>query len=178
VIGLELWNAKSSLQEATEGGLGRLLNFAPYGSTTVSLGRHDAARDADWQRSSAILWVRSPCRARTCRVTSRTGDVALLDATLEWMSERTRATPTDWALGIEARIRALVSDVDAARALTGRIRTVDVSSRSNECGQRSRRADHQHEPADAVGGRHLTMPQLSPHVGRRRRSRRELQQAP
>jgi DNA-binding CsgD family transcriptional regulator len=45
---------------------------------------------------------------------SRTGDVALVDAALEWLSERTRVTPTDWALGMEARIRALRGEGDDA----------------------------------------------------------------
>ena len=33
------------------------------------------------------------------------------------MSERTRVTPTDWALGIEARVRALLSEGEAAESL-------------------------------------------------------------
>ena len=41
---------------------------------------------------------------------SRTGDVALVRAALQWLSERTRAAPTEWALGIEARVRALLSE--------------------------------------------------------------------
>jgi DNA-binding CsgD family transcriptional regulator len=44
----------------------------------------------------------------------RTGDVALATVVLEWMSERTRVTPTEWARGIEARVRALLSDGEAA----------------------------------------------------------------
>jgi hypothetical protein len=28
----------------------------------------------------------------------------LVEAALEWLSERARVTPTDWALGIEARV--------------------------------------------------------------------------
>ena len=48
---------------------------------------------------------------------SRTGDVALVTAALEWLSERTRVTPTDWALGIEARVRALLSEGEAAERL-------------------------------------------------------------
>ena len=31
-------------------------------------------------------------------------------AALAWLSERTRVSPTDWALGIEARVRALLSE--------------------------------------------------------------------
>ena len=30
---------------------------------------------------------------------SRTGDVAGVAAALDWLAERTRVTPTDWALG-------------------------------------------------------------------------------
>jgi DNA-binding CsgD family transcriptional regulator len=45
---------------------------------------------------------------------SRTGDVELVRAALQWLSERTRAAPTEWALGIEARVRALLSQGDAA----------------------------------------------------------------
>jgi DNA-binding CsgD family transcriptional regulator len=45
---------------------------------------------------------------------ARTGDASLVQAALEWLSERTRVTPTEWALGIETRIRALLSDGDTA----------------------------------------------------------------
>ena len=45
---------------------------------------------------------------------ARTGDVAAVRSTLDWLSERTQATPTEWALGIEARVRALLSDGEAA----------------------------------------------------------------
>ena len=48
---------------------------------------------------------------------SRTGDTALVRAALEWLSERTRVTPTEWALGIEARVRALLSGGEAADRL-------------------------------------------------------------
>ena len=48
---------------------------------------------------------------------SRTGDVALLGSVLEWVSERARVTPTEWAVGIEARVRALLSEGDVADAL-------------------------------------------------------------
>jgi DNA-binding CsgD family transcriptional regulator len=36
---------------------------------------------------------------------------------VEWLSERTRATPGDWALGIGARVRALLSEGEAAERL-------------------------------------------------------------
>jgi len=45
---------------------------------------------------------------------SRTGDVVAVKAALDWLSERTRVTRTAWVLGIEARVRALASEGDAA----------------------------------------------------------------
>jgi hypothetical protein len=33
---------------------------------------------------------------------SRIGDVTVLESVLKWLSERTRVTPTDWALGLKA----------------------------------------------------------------------------
>jgi hypothetical protein len=48
---------------------------------------------------------------------SRTGDAALVEAALRWLSERARVTPTEWVLGIEARVRALLSEGDAAERL-------------------------------------------------------------
>ena len=44
---------------------------------------------------------------------ARTGDVALVTAALDWLSERTQVLPTDWALGIEARVRALLGGPEA-----------------------------------------------------------------
>ena len=43
--------------------------------------------------------------------------MALVRAALEWLSERTAVTRTEWALGIEARARALLSDGDTAESL-------------------------------------------------------------
>ena len=43
--------------------------------------------------------------------------MALVRAALEWLSERTRVTPTKWALGIEARVRALLSEGQVAESL-------------------------------------------------------------
>jgi DNA-binding CsgD family transcriptional regulator len=40
---------------------------------------------------------------------SRTGDTVLVRDALDWLSERTRVTSSEWARGIEARVRALLS---------------------------------------------------------------------
>jgi len=47
---------------------------------------------------------------------ARTGEVALVRVALEWLSERTRVSPTQWALGIEARVRALLGEGEAAES--------------------------------------------------------------
>jgi DNA-binding CsgD family transcriptional regulator len=100
------------VQLATERGTGILVAFAACASAVLSngLGRHDAARDAvapifehDYLGYGHLVVP------ELAEAAARTGDVALIQATLDWLSERTRVTPTDWVLGIEARIRALLS---------------------------------------------------------------------
>src|SRR6202043_3867239 len=48
---------------------------------------------------------------------SRTADRALLEFALEWLSERTRVISSEWATGIEARVRALASEGEVADSL-------------------------------------------------------------
>jgi len=82
------------------------------------LGRHDAALDA-----ARSAFERDPVGhgpwviPELAEAASRTGDAELVSAVLEWLSQRTRLTGSDWALGIEARASALVSEGDAADSL-------------------------------------------------------------
>jgi DNA-binding CsgD family transcriptional regulator len=82
------------------------------------LGRHDAARDAALE-----AWQRDPIGQGTMLVPElaeaafRTGDRAMLQGTLDWLSERTGAISSRWASGIEARVRALLSEGEIADAL-------------------------------------------------------------
>jgi DNA-binding CsgD family transcriptional regulator len=79
------------------------------------LGRHEAARDAAWQIFQRDQVGTGPFVVpELAEAASRTGDEALVRAALEWLCERTRVTPTDWALGIESRVRALLSEGDVA----------------------------------------------------------------
>jgi len=52
--------------------------------------------------------------AELAEAAARTGDVVAVKAALDWLSERTRVTRMAWVLGIEARVRALASEGDAA----------------------------------------------------------------
>jgi DNA-binding CsgD family transcriptional regulator len=45
---------------------------------------------------------------------ARTGDTALLSSVHEWLTARTPVTHSEWALGIQARVRALMSDGETA----------------------------------------------------------------
>jgi DNA-binding CsgD family transcriptional regulator len=48
---------------------------------------------------------------------TRTAETARAADAFEWLTQTTRASGTDWALGIEARSRALLSDGEAAEGL-------------------------------------------------------------
>jgi DNA-binding CsgD family transcriptional regulator len=107
----------STLQEAASRDLGRMVIFATFAQAVLAngLGRHDAARDAAWQAFQTDRLGLGPfVLPELAEAASRTGDTEMLKAALEWLSERTRVTPSEWALGVEARVRALLSEGDAA----------------------------------------------------------------
>jgi DNA-binding CsgD family transcriptional regulator len=111
---------KATSTEATAGGGGRLVDFAAYASSVLDngRGRHDAARDAAWRAFQRDHMGYGPFVVpELAEAASRTGDLESVRIALEWLSERTRVTPSEWVLGIEARVRALLSEGDAAEAL-------------------------------------------------------------
>jgi DNA-binding CsgD family transcriptional regulator len=108
---------EATVREATALGLGSMVHFAVYASSVLhnGLGRHDAARDAARRAFERDQMGYGPLVVpELAEAASRTGDVALVRVALEWLSERTRVTPAQWALGIEARVRALLSEGEAA----------------------------------------------------------------
>jgi DNA-binding CsgD family transcriptional regulator len=82
------------------------------------LGRHDAARDAAWEafRPDPIGYG-SFLVPELAEAASRTADRALLAYAADWLSERTRFVSSRWARGIEARVRALMSEREIAEGL-------------------------------------------------------------
>jgi DNA-binding CsgD family transcriptional regulator len=111
---------EATAREATTGGLGRIVDFAAYASAVLcnGLGRYGAARDAAWRAfQSDQLGYGTFVVPELAEAASRTGDVNLVKAALEWLSERTRVRPTEWALGMETRVRALLSEGEAADSL-------------------------------------------------------------
>jgi DNA-binding CsgD family transcriptional regulator len=82
------------------------------------LGRHDAARDAAWEAFQPDPIGYGPYLVpELAEAASRTGDRALLESALEWLSERTGVISSGWAIGIEARVRALLSEGEVAESL-------------------------------------------------------------
>ena len=103
--------------DATARGIGRMLHFATYSASVLynGIGRYDAALDAARRAFEHDHLGYTPFVVpELAEAASRTGDAALVDAALEWMSARTPLTAGDWALGIEARVRALASEGDDA----------------------------------------------------------------
>ena len=106
--------------EATARGIGRMDHFANYAASVLynGIGRYDAAheavRRAFEQDHLGYLPFVVP---EVAEAASRTGDTPLLETTMAWMSERTSLPSTDWALGMDARVRALASEGDAAERL-------------------------------------------------------------
>jgi hypothetical protein len=108
---------QATARMATAQGTSMLADLATWASAVLDngLGRYDAARDAArdvFERDQ--LGFGQMVVPELAEAAARTGDVAAVRAALDWLSERTRVTPTEWVLGIEARIRALLSDGEAA----------------------------------------------------------------
>jgi DNA-binding CsgD family transcriptional regulator len=83
------------------------------------LGRYEEALAAAQQASEDqhTVWFLSRAAAELIEAAERSGEPGRAAAALPQLSDAARASGTDWALGIEARSRALVSDGEAAEAL-------------------------------------------------------------
>ena len=111
---------RDTIRTATANGQGRIVSFATYASAVLynGIGRYEAARDAAWRVIERdVIGYGSLVIAELAEAASRTGDVELVHHALAWIQERTAASPTPWATGIEARIGALSSDGDDADRL-------------------------------------------------------------
>jgi DNA-binding CsgD family transcriptional regulator len=111
---------EGTVREPTTRDLSSMVAVATYARSVLDngLGRHGAARDAARRVFELDQLGAGPFVVpELAEAASRTGDSALVAAALEWLSERTAVTPTDWALGIEARVRALLSEGEAADRL-------------------------------------------------------------
>src|SRR4051812_10220693 len=82
------------------------------------LGRHHPARDAALEAFQLHPIAHGPfLLPMLSEAEPRVGDRAQLESALEWLSERTRAISSEWALGVETRVRALLSEGELAESL-------------------------------------------------------------
>jgi DNA-binding CsgD family transcriptional regulator len=110
-------------------GEGRIVNFAGYATAVLNngLGRHDIAVQAAREvfDRDVLAGYQMMVISELAEAASRTGDTELVEAALHRMSERARATPTAWALGIEARLRAILGGEDADASFRESIQHLD-----------------------------------------------------
>ena len=107
------------LRLASAGRITRLLTVADHAIAVLynGLGRHDAARDAALRAfERGDLGYEPFVVTELAEAASRTHDEAVVSTLLQLLAERSRTTPTEWALGTEACVRAMASDGDTARS--------------------------------------------------------------
>jgi DNA-binding CsgD family transcriptional regulator len=111
----------ATMSEAASRGEGIGVTMAHWANAVLcnGLARYDdalaSAREA--ARHRLELTVPRWALAELVEAAARTGARELASEALEQLSEATRACGTDWALGVEARSRALLSEGDAAEPL-------------------------------------------------------------
>jgi DNA-binding CsgD family transcriptional regulator len=110
-------------------GEGRIVNFAGYATALLNngLAQHDVAVKAAHEvfDRDVLAGYQMMVVSELGEAASRTGEIDLLVAALHRMSERARATPTPWALGIEARLRALLGGDEADASFRDSIQHLD-----------------------------------------------------
>jgi DNA-binding CsgD family transcriptional regulator len=111
---------EASLEDAASRGEGRAITLAEYATAVLynGLGRYQAALGAARRASEHDdLGLYAWALIELVEAAARSGDAELATAALEQLSERTRLCGTEWALGIEARSRALLSETHTAEDL-------------------------------------------------------------
>ena len=110
----------AAIEDATARGEGRVLGMAGYVTAVLNngLGRYPAALDgARLACQHDDLGYFNWSLAELVEAGVRNGAVDEAAAALRQLQERTRASGTDWALGVLARSQALLTDGPAAEAL-------------------------------------------------------------
>src|SRR2546421_13333 len=111
----------STIENATARGEGLGVQFARWATAVLfnGLGRYEAALVAARQASDAVreLFISHWALAELVEACVRSGDSDLAAQALERLVEAASASGADWALGIVARSRALLSEDEPAEAL-------------------------------------------------------------
>ncbi|WP_413798160.1 AAA family ATPase [Streptomyces iranensis] len=126
-------------QDAVRRGEGRVLTALEYARATLfnGLGRYDAALEAcrpayDLDEAGFQAW--GP--VEFIEAAARSGNSGLAAPALEKLVQRTQASPTDWALGMELRSRALLgSGDDVGDLYQEAVRRLDLSRAAVHAGR-------------------------------------------
>jgi DNA-binding CsgD family transcriptional regulator len=111
---------EAMIKTGMQNGHGRVVFFAHYAAAVLynGLGRHaDALAHARQVVESDALGFQTLAAGELAEAAAREGDTDLLSYMSAWMDVRATATPTEWALGMCARIQALGADGGDADAL-------------------------------------------------------------
>ena len=113
--------SEAATKDAERRGRGEGLSFVQWAIAVLcnSLGRYEQALAAAQQarEDSAAQWFVNWSIAELIEAATRVGMAERAVGALDQLSEMTRASGTDWALGIEARSRALLAEDGDAEAL-------------------------------------------------------------
>jgi ATP/maltotriose-dependent transcriptional regulator MalT len=111
----------TTVREATASGQGTAIEFADFARALIlnGLGRYREAlvpaRDA--ADATPDLAVAGWGLGELIEAAARSGETELARGALERLAERNRFVATDWGLGVEARLRALLTDGNEAERL-------------------------------------------------------------
>ncbi|MGH2742281.1 MAG: LuxR C-terminal-related transcriptional regulator [Thermoleophilaceae bacterium] len=109
------------ITEATAGGQGTAVQYAHWANSVLmnGLGRYEEALAAAVEASEHTpeLFIASWALSELIEAAIRTENAELAKGALTRLGEHTEACDTDWALGIHARSRALLSEGEAAERL-------------------------------------------------------------
>jgi DNA-binding CsgD family transcriptional regulator len=111
---------QAMIDSAIKRGHGRVIFFAHYTAAVLynGLGRHaEALAHARQVMEPDALGFQTFAAGELAEAAAREGDTELLSYMSAWMQVRAAATPTEWALGMSARIQALGADGTDADAL-------------------------------------------------------------
>jgi DNA-binding CsgD family transcriptional regulator len=112
---------ESTIKDATAGGQGVGVQYGRWVSAVLfnGLGRYEDALAAARQASEEApeLFLSAWALPELIEAATRSGKAHLGVRALERLTEATAAAGTDWALGIDARSRALIDDGDTAERL-------------------------------------------------------------
>jgi DNA-binding CsgD family transcriptional regulator len=97
----------------------RIVTLADYAAAVLhnGLGQHTRALEcARRVFQHDVLGYQTLAAPELAEAASRSGDNDLLAEIRAWISERARATPTDWALGMDGRVQALANTGSVAES--------------------------------------------------------------